>query len=43
MDIKYNIDLDFVKKLISEDLLYFVITSQISSDNLLDKPNIEID
>lgn len=41
MNTKNNIDANLIKKLISEGLLYFFITSQISSDNILEKSNIE--
>lgn len=41
MNTKNNIDASLIKKLISEGLLYFFITSQISSDNILEKSNIE--
>ena len=41
MNAKNNIDANLIKKLISEGLLYFFITSQISSDNILEKSNIE--
>lgn len=41
MSIKNNIDSKFVKKLIDEDLLFFFIVSQISSDNTLEKSSIE--
>lgn len=41
MNTKNNIDANFIKNLISEDLLYFFIASQISSDNILEKSNIE--
>lgn len=41
MSIKNNIDSKFVKKLIDENLLFFFIVSQISSDNTLEKSSIE--
>ena len=41
MSIKNTIDSKFVKKLIDENLLFFFIVSQISSDNTLEKSNIE--
>lgn len=41
MSIKYSIDSEFIKKLINENLLYFFIISQISSDNILEKSNVE--
>lgn len=41
MNTKNSIDANLIKKLISEGLLYFFITSQISSDNILEKSNIE--
>lgn len=41
MSIKNNIDSKFVKKLIDENLLFFFIASQISSDNTLEKSSIE--
>lgn len=41
MNIKYSIDSEFIKKLIDENLLYFFIVSQISSDNILEKSNVE--
>lgn len=41
MNIKNNIDSKFVKKLIDENLLFFFIVSQISSDNTLEKSSIE--
>lgn len=41
MGIKNNIDSKFVKKLIDENLLFFFIVSQISSDNTLEKSSIE--
>ena len=43
MNIKNSIDSKFIKKLIDENLLFFFffIVSQISSDNTLEKSNIE--
>ncbi|MBO8427496.1 MAG: hypothetical protein IAC58_02950 [Firmicutes bacterium] len=41
MNIKNSIDSKFVKKLLDENLLFFFIVSQISSDNILEKSNIE--
>lgn len=41
MSIKNTIDSKFVKKLIDENLLFFFIVSQISSDNTLEKSSIE--
>lgn len=41
MNTKNSIDANLIKKLISEGLLYFFIISQISSDNILEKSNIE--
>ena len=41
MSIKNTIDSKFVKKLIDENLLFFFIVSQISSDNILEKSSIE--
>lgn len=41
MYIKNGIDSEFVKKLIDENLLFFFIVSQISSDNTLEKSSIE--
>lgn len=41
MYIKNGIDSEFIKKLIDENLLFMFIVSQISSDNMLEKSNIE--
>lgn len=41
MNVKNNIDSKFIRKLIDENLLFFFIVSQISSDNTLEKSNIE--
>lgn len=41
MNNKNSIDLKFIRKLIDENLLFFFIVSQISSDNTLEKSSIE--
>lgn len=40
-NMKNKIDVDLIKRLIKEDLLYFIIASQISSDNIVEKKTLE--